>query len=86
VKSILSTIDEHSRVKLLEISGDPITTYINANYIRGWPCDQRTYIATQGPMTNTIVDFYQMIWQEKVPIIVMITRLIERNKVGRQTC
>jgi protein tyrosine phosphatase len=31
-------------------------------------------------MANTIVDFYQMIWQEYVPVIVMITRLIEKNK------
>lgn len=73
--------DEHSRVQLPDLSGDPISSYINANYIRGWPDQNRAYIATQGPLANTIIDFYRMIWQENVSVIVMITRLVERTKV-----
>jgi protein tyrosine phosphatase len=77
----LLLLDEHSRVRLPELSGDPVTTYINANYIRGWPNESNAYIATQGPLANTVVDFYRMIWQENTPVVVMITRLLERNKV-----
>jgi len=40
------------------------------------------YIATQGCLQNTVVDFWRMIWQEKVGIIVMLTRTMERKKVG----
>ena len=76
--------DEHSRVQLPELSGDPLSAYINANYIRGWPDQARAYIATQGPLANTIVDFYRMIWQENVSVIVMITRFLERNKVSEE--
>jgi receptor-type tyrosine-protein phosphatase R len=74
-------LDEHSRVHLLDISDDPIASYINANYVRAWPNQTHAYIATQGPLANTILDFYRMIWQENVPVIVMMTRLWERNKV-----
>jgi len=75
-------LDEHSRVKLSELSDDPVSSYINANYVNGWPNEYHAFIATQGPLSNTIIDFYRMIWQEHVPVIVMITRLVEKNKVN----
>ena len=40
-----------------------------------------TYIATQGCLQNTVVDFWRMIWQEKAGIIVMLTKTMERSKV-----
>ena len=70
-------------MRLLEVPNDPASSYINANYIHGWSNESRTFIATQGPLPNTIVDFYRMIWQEHVPVIVMMTRLSERSKVRR---
>ena len=70
-------------MKLPEIAGDPLSFYINANYVHGWSNDYHAFIATQGPLANTIVDFYRMIWQEHAPVIVMITRLFEKNKVRR---
>lgn len=59
---------------------DPLSAYINANYINGYKGEPRAYIASQGPMSNTIDDFWQMIWTEGVTSVVMITKLIERNK------
>lgn len=72
--------NEHSRVKLPELPGDPLSSYINANYVHGYSNDPQAFIATQGPLENTITDFYRMIWQEHVPVVVMITRLYEKNK------
>lgn len=54
--------------------------YINANYIKGYEGVSRAYIATQGPMANTVQDFWEMVWQERSAIIVMITKLKEKNE------
>jgi protein tyrosine phosphatase len=35
-----------------------------------------------GPKENTIKDFWQMVWQEKVDIIVMVTKLEEERRVA----
>ncbi|CAB0029300.1 unnamed protein product [Trichogramma brassicae] len=67
-----------SRV-VLPGSDDPLATYINANYVRGYDEDAR-YIATQGPLSHTIQDFWSMAWAERTPIIVMMTRLHESAK------
>lgn len=40
----------------------------------------KTYIATQGCLANTKVDFWNMIWQENTRVIVMTTKEIERGK------
>ncbi|XP_026779032.3 receptor-type tyrosine-protein phosphatase R isoform X2 [Pangasianodon hypophthalmus] len=71
----------HSRVLLKnKNSCDPLSSYINANYIRGYRRHEKAYIATQGPMINTVNDFWQMAWQEDSPVIVMITKLKEKNE------
>ncbi|KAM9312776.1 receptor-type tyrosine-protein phosphatase R [Gastrophryne carolinensis] len=70
-----------SRVMLKPKNGnDALSTYINANFIRGYGGAERTFIATQGPMINTVNDFWQMVFQEDVPVIVMITKLKEKNE------
>ncbi|KAL2763702.1 receptor-type tyrosine-protein phosphatase T isoform 4 precursor [Daubentonia madagascariensis] len=73
---------DHSRVRLLVLDGDPHSDYINANYIDGYH-RPRHYIATQGPMQETVKDFWRMIWQENSASIVMVTNLVE---VGRVKC
>ena len=72
--------DESTRVKLPQKTSEPSSGYINANYISGFKCESNSYIAAQGPMSNTINDFWLMIWTECVSCVVMITKLIERNK------
>ncbi|KAG8439680.1 hypothetical protein GDO86_005744 [Hymenochirus boettgeri] len=59
---------------------DVLSTYINANFIRGYGGEERAFIATQGPMINTVNDFWQMVWQVDAPVIVMITKLKEKNE------
>ncbi|XP_048516035.1 tyrosine-protein phosphatase non-receptor type 5-like isoform X2 [Athalia rosae] len=68
-----------SRV-VLPGSDDPLASYINANYIRGFDGEETRYIATQGPLAHTIVDFWRMVWAERVSTIVMMTRLHEATK------
>uniref|UniRef100_A0A8C9P4X8 protein-tyrosine-phosphatase n=5 Tax=Marmotini TaxID=337730 RepID=A0A8C9P4X8_SPEDA len=71
----------HSRVCLRPKNvTDSLSTYINANYIRGYSGKEKAFIATQGPMINTVNDFWQMVWQEDSPVIVMITKLKEKNE------
>ncbi|XP_018418116.1 PREDICTED: receptor-type tyrosine-protein phosphatase T isoform X8 [Nanorana parkeri] len=74
--------DDHSRVRLQLIDGDPHSDYINANYVDGYH-RPRHYIATQGPMQETVKDFWRMIWQENSASVVMVTNLVE---VGRVKC
>ncbi|XP_029909885.1 tyrosine-protein phosphatase non-receptor type 5 [Myripristis murdjan] len=71
----------HSRVILKSPDEDDfLSTYINANYLKGYDGVERAYIATQGPTVNTVGDFWRMVWQERSPIIVMITNLEEKNE------
>ncbi|XP_069387674.1 receptor-type tyrosine-protein phosphatase T isoform X11 [Paralichthys olivaceus] len=73
---------DHTRVRLQLLEGDPHSDYINANYIDGYH-RPRHYIATQGPMQETVRDFWRMVWQENSASIVMVTNLVE---VGRVKC
>ncbi|XP_061165548.1 receptor-type tyrosine-protein phosphatase epsilon-like [Saccostrea echinata] len=66
---------DHSRVIL-----KTVPDYIHANYIEGADRENE-YIAAQGPKQNTVCDFWSMVWQENVSVIVMLTNLKERNKV-----
>jgi len=67
--------NEESRVKLNTlVDGDG--DYINANYV-GCEKLRRRYILTQAPLPNTMNDLWRMVWQEKVPVIVCLTKLSE---------
>ncbi|XP_071082388.1 receptor-type tyrosine-protein phosphatase epsilon-like [Haliotis cracherodii] len=52
--------------------------YINASYIHGFK-SPRKFISTQGPMNQTVVDFWRMVWQEGSREIVMVTNLLEQG-------
>uniref|UniRef100_A0A4W4GRI5 Receptor-type tyrosine-protein phosphatase kappa n=1 Tax=Electrophorus electricus TaxID=8005 RepID=A0A4W4GRI5_ELEEL len=73
---------DHSRVILQPMEDDSASDYINANYIDGYQRPSH-YIATQGPVHETVYDFWRMIWQEQSACIVMVTNLVE---VGRVKC
>ncbi|XP_052762438.1 receptor-type tyrosine-protein phosphatase mu-like isoform X3 [Mya arenaria] len=69
---------DDARVKVLYNGSD----YINASFIDGFK-RRNEYVATLGPMSKQLGDFglfWEMIWQQKVEKVVMVTNLIEENK------
>ncbi|KAG9297359.1 hypothetical protein G9A89_009443 [Geosiphon pyriformis] len=52
--------------------------YINASYIEA-PGKVRKYIATQGPLDETIDDFWLMIWEQNTAVVVMLTKEEEKG-------
>ncbi|GMR53214.1 hypothetical protein PMAYCL1PPCAC_23409, partial [Pristionchus mayeri] len=56
--------------------------YIHANFVKGPPFIN-DFICTQGPLMETIVDFWRMAWQENAGYIVMLCELVE---LGKKKC
>ncbi|KAM3587470.1 uncharacterized protein V6R79_006338 [Siganus canaliculatus] len=73
---------DHSRVKLGLKTTNQDTDYVNANFIKGMDGPE-AYIATQGPLPNTVIDFWRMNWEYNVAVIVMACREFE---MGRKKC
>lgn len=44
---------------------------------------ERDFICTQGPMQNTMADFWRMVWEQNVRIIVMLTPLRHKDIVRK---
>eukprot|EP00054_Salpingoeca_dolichothecata_P019795 m.123420 g.123420 ORF g.123420 m.123420 type:complete len:1850 (+) comp23389_c0_seq2:1097-6646(+) len=68
-----------SRVRLEKIGKSDTSTYINANYIHSWDGTPREYIATQGPLPDTVISFWRMVWEQDSRAIVMVTGLKEKG-------
>uniref|UniRef100_A0A8C8VF45 Protein tyrosine phosphatase non-receptor type 3 n=1 Tax=Pelusios castaneus TaxID=367368 RepID=A0A8C8VF45_9SAUR len=60
--------------------------YINANYVNMEIPSAgivNKYIATQGPLPHTCAHFWQVVWDHRLSLIIMLTTLTER---GRTKC
>ncbi|OCF74348.1 hypothetical protein I204_04719 [Kwoniella mangroviensis CBS 8886] len=66
---------DFSRVRL-ERPPDEDSDYINASYVQPRGTSRR-YIATQGPLDATYHDFWTLVWEQGVRVIVMITKQFE---------
>lgn len=66
---------EKTRVKLQTDTTKPDDDYINANHIEGG------YIACCAPVPAAIRDFWHMVWQCDVHVILMLTNFVERERL-----
>ncbi|XP_035249430.1 receptor-type tyrosine-protein phosphatase-like N isoform X2 [Anguilla anguilla] len=74
---------DHSRVKLKPEINTSRADYINASILIEHDPRMPAYIATQGPLSHTIADFWQMVWESGCTVIVMMTALVED---GQKQC
>ncbi|XP_014678311.1 PREDICTED: tyrosine-protein phosphatase non-receptor type 2-like isoform X3 [Priapulus caudatus] len=65
---------DHSRIRLKAGDND----YINASLVEV-PIIGRKYILSQGPLSNTAGDFWQMVWEQDCKAIVMLNSVIEKG-------
>nr|AGQ20140.1 AsIV-cont00026-ORF1 [Apophua simplicipes ichnovirus] len=59
-------------------AASPNTSYIHANYVTNYNFKQK-FIATQSPLPETMIDFFNMIWQNNCRIIVVLTEIFENG-------
>ncbi|KAJ5295167.1 hypothetical protein PENANT_c035G04770 [Penicillium antarcticum] len=70
---------DHSRVRLEGIPSGACD-YVNANHIQA-EFSNRRYIATQAPVPDTFCDFWRVVWEQDVRLLVSLTAEIERGQV-----
>ncbi|XP_063145015.1 receptor-type tyrosine-protein phosphatase-like N isoform X2 [Candoia aspera] len=68
---------DHARIKLKMETNPSRSDFINASPIIDHDPRMPAYIATQGPLSHTIADFWQMVWENGCTVIVMLTPLVE---------
>ncbi|XP_044012009.1 tyrosine-protein phosphatase 69D isoform X2 [Aphidius gifuensis] len=70
---------DQTRVKLSQIDGISGSDYINANFVLGYK-ERKKFICAQGPMENTVCDYWRMIWEHHLELVLMLTNLEEYSK------
>ncbi|XP_017656961.1 tyrosine-protein phosphatase non-receptor type 18 isoform X2 [Nannospalax galili] len=70
---------DETRVILSLLQEEGHGDYINANFIRGTDGSQ-AYIATQGPLPHTLLDFWRLVWEFGVKVILMACQETENGR------
>ncbi|CAK8684480.1 unnamed protein product [Clavelina lepadiformis] len=71
---------DETRVQLHPLLGVTGSNYINASHIYGLSRN-REYIASQTPLSQTINDFWRMIWEQEVTLIVMLGPPVDKGEM-----
>jgi len=74
---------DHNRVILNAVLNASNSDYINASTVSDHDPRNPSYIVAQGPLAQTVADFWQMIWEQGCVVIVMLSRLQDN---GYQLC
>lgn len=69
---------ENGRVHLTPKPGVDGSDYINGTWLMGH-LRLREFIITQHPVSNTILDFWQMIWDHNAQTVVVLTGVDEEK-------
>uniref|UniRef100_A0A0N5A1H2 Tyrosine-protein phosphatase domain-containing protein n=1 Tax=Parastrongyloides trichosuri TaxID=131310 RepID=A0A0N5A1H2_PARTI len=77
-RNFTAPIYDHSRV-ILKDQTSTEDSYVNASYITTLDGKKR-YICAQSPLDNTVCDFWKMVFQENVEIIVMLCDFMEAKR------
>nr|XP_027230285.1 receptor-type tyrosine-protein phosphatase alpha-like isoform X3 [Penaeus vannamei] len=72
---------DKTRVLLERFPNDTYSDYVNASYVHSFTKKNR-FIATQGPKKSTQQDFWRMIWEQNVYVIIMVTSCTEGMRVS----
>lgn len=70
---------DQTRVRLAQVDGISGSDYINANFVLGYK-ERKKFICAQGPMENTVCDYWRMIWEQHLELVLMLTNLEEYSK------
>ncbi|XP_058804465.1 tyrosine-protein phosphatase 69D isoform X2 [Phymastichus coffea] len=70
---------DQTRVRLTQMDGILGSDYINANFVLGYK-ERKKFICAQGPMENTVCDYWRMIWEQHLELVLMLTNLEEYSK------
>lgn len=70
---------EHTRVRL-QNKPDGSCDYVNASHLTTAGSNKK-YIATQGPLPATFEDFWSVVWDQDVRVIVMLTATTEGGQL-----
>ncbi|XP_032806580.1 receptor-type tyrosine-protein phosphatase alpha-like isoform X1 [Petromyzon marinus] len=73
---------DFNRVIIPMKRGEEFTDYINGSFIDGYR-QKDAFLAGQGPLQQTVEDFWRMVWEWRSCSIVMLTELEER---GQEKC
>ncbi|XP_014778688.1 tyrosine-protein phosphatase non-receptor type 14 [Octopus bimaculoides] len=74
---------DETRVEL-SVTKNNVHGYINASHMKvNLGVLEWSFIATQAPLENTAQDFWQMIWEQEIDVIAMLTGIKEQ---GKQKC
>lgn len=63
---------DRNRVILTPIPGHEHSTYINSSFIEGYD-NSESFIITQDPLETTTSDFWRMVFEQGVNVIVMLS-------------
>ena len=79
--------NDDTRVKLKKKRGEggeiiPSSDYINSNFIDGkvFCLPNNNYICAQAPTSSTVDDFWRMVWENSVSLILMLTKEVESDR------
>ncbi|ODH20562.1 hypothetical protein ACO22_05860 [Paracoccidioides brasiliensis] len=70
---------DHSRVRLQGVPNG-MCDYFNASFVQS-SRSQKRYIATQAPIPGTFNDFWRVVWEQDIRVIVMLTAESEGPQV-----